>query len=48
MKFAKGAKVALAAAAAAALVAGLTTPAKAATRSTVVLIDSNSFSSLNT
>lgn len=47
MKLKHGAKVALAIASAAALVAGLTQPASAATRSTVVIIDSNSFSSLN-
>ena len=47
MKLKHGAKAALAVAAAAALVLGLTQPASAATRSTVVIIDSNSFSSLN-
>ena len=47
MKIKHGAKAALAIAAAAALVVGLTQPASAATRSTVVIIDSNSFSSLN-
>ena len=47
MKLKHGAKAALAVAAAAALVAGLTQPASAATRSTVVVIDSNTFTSLN-
>jgi peptide/nickel transport system substrate-binding protein len=47
MKLKHGAKAALAIAAAAALVVGLVQPASAATRSTVVIIDSNSFSSLN-
>jgi len=47
MKLKHGAKAALAIAAAAALVLGLTQPASAATRSTVVIIDSNAFSSLN-
>lgn len=47
MKLKHGAKAALAVAAAAALVVGLTQPASAATRSTVVIIDSNNFSSLN-
>jgi peptide/nickel transport system substrate-binding protein len=47
MKTKHGAKAALAIAAAAALVLGLTQPASAATRSTVVIIDSNTFSSLN-
>lgn len=47
MKLKHGAKAALAVAAAAALVVGLTQPASAATRSTVVIIDSNAFSSLN-
>jgi len=47
MKSKHGAKAALAIAAAAALVVGLTQPASAATRSTVVVIDSNTFTSLN-
>ena len=47
MKLKHGAKAALAVAAAAALVVGLTQPASAATRSTVVIIDSNAFTSLN-
>jgi peptide/nickel transport system substrate-binding protein len=47
MKLKHGAKAALAIAAAAALVLGLTQPASAATRSTVVIIDSNAFTSLN-
>jgi len=47
MKSKHGAKAALAIAAAAALVVGLTQPASAATRSTVVIIDSNAFTSLN-
>lgn len=47
MKLKHGAKAALAIAAAAALVVGLTQPASANTRSTVVIIDSNSFTSLN-
>jgi peptide/nickel transport system substrate-binding protein len=47
MKLKHGAKAALAVAAAAALVVGLTQPASAATRSTVVIIDSNTFTSLN-
>jgi peptide/nickel transport system substrate-binding protein len=47
MKSKHGAKAALAIAAAAALVLGLTQPASAATRSTVVIIDSNTFTSLN-
>ena len=47
MKTKHGAKAALAIAAAAALVVGLTQPASAATRSTVVVIDSNTFTSLN-
>ena len=47
MKLKHGAKAALAVAAAAALVLGLTQPASAATRSTVVIIDSNTFTSLN-
>ena len=47
MKSKHGAKAALAIAAAAALVVGLTQPASAATRSTVVIIDSNTFTSLN-
>lgn len=47
MKVKHGAKVALALTAAAALVAGLTQPASAATRSTVVIVDSNVFTSLN-
>ena len=47
MKLKHGAKAALAIAAAAALVVGLTQPASAATRSTVVIIDSNAFTSLN-
>jgi peptide/nickel transport system substrate-binding protein len=47
MKLKHGAKAALAIAAAAALVLGLTQPASANTRSTVVIIDSNNFSSLN-
>lgn len=47
MKLKHGAKVALAMIAAVALVVGLTQPASANTRSTVVIIDSNNFSSLN-
>jgi peptide/nickel transport system substrate-binding protein len=47
MKLKHGAKAALAIAAAAALVVGLTQPASAATRSTVVIVDSNVFTSLN-
>jgi peptide/nickel transport system substrate-binding protein len=47
MKLKHGAKAALAVVAAAALVVGLTQPASAATRSTVVIIDSNTFTSLN-
>ncbi|KGA17088.1 hypothetical protein GM50_12715 [freshwater metagenome] len=47
MKLKHGAKAALAIAAAAALVVGLTQPASAATRSTVVIIDSNGLTSLN-
>jgi peptide/nickel transport system substrate-binding protein len=47
MKLKHGAKAALAVAAAAALVVGLVQPASAATRSTVVIIDSNAFTSLN-
>jgi peptide/nickel transport system substrate-binding protein len=47
MKVKHGAKFALALTAAAALVAGLTQPASAATRSTVVIVDSNVFTSLN-
>jgi peptide/nickel transport system substrate-binding protein len=47
MKLKHGAKVALAFTAAAALVVGLTQPASAATRSTVVIVDSNVFTSLN-
>jgi peptide/nickel transport system substrate-binding protein len=47
MKLKHGAKVALAMTAAAALVVGLTQPASANTRSTVVIIDSNAFTSLN-
>lgn len=48
MKLHKSVRVALAAAGAVALIAGVTSPAKAATRSTVVLVDSNSFTSINT
>ena len=47
MKFTRSAKFALAAAASAALAVSLLTPAQAATRSTVVIIDSNAFTSLN-
>jgi peptide/nickel transport system substrate-binding protein len=47
MKLKHGAKAALAIAAAAALVVGLVQPASANTRSTVVIIDSNAFTSLN-
>ncbi len=47
MKLKHGAKAALAVAAAAALVVGLTQPASANTRSTVVIVDSNVFTSLN-
>ena len=47
MKLKHGAKAALAIAAAAALVVGLVSPASANTRSTVVIIDSNAFTSLN-
>lgn len=47
MKLKHGAKAALAVVAAAALVVGLTQPASANTRSTVVIIDSNAFTSLN-
>jgi peptide/nickel transport system substrate-binding protein len=47
MKLKHGAKVALALTAAAGLVLGLVSPASANTRSTVVIIDSNAFTSLN-
>jgi peptide/nickel transport system substrate-binding protein len=47
MKFTRSAKFALAAAASAALAFSLLTPAQAATRSTVVIVDSNTFTSLN-
>ena len=47
MKFTRSAKFALAAAASAALAVSLLTPAQAATRSTVVIVDSNVFTSLN-
>jgi peptide/nickel transport system substrate-binding protein len=47
MKLKHGAKAALAIAAAATLVVGLVSPASANTRSTVVIIDSNAFTSLN-
>ena len=47
MKFTRSAKFALAAAASAALAVSLLTPAQAATRSTVVIADSNVFTSLN-
>jgi len=48
MKLHKSVKVAVAAAGAVALIAGVTSPATAATRSTVVLVDTNGFTSLNT
>ena len=47
MKFTRSAKFALATAASAALAVSLLTPAQAATRSTVVIVDSNTFTSLN-
>lgn len=46
-KWNRGAKVALAVAATAGLVIGVLSPATAATRSTVVIVDSNVFTSLN-
>jgi len=47
MKFTRSAKVALTAAAAAALAVSLLTPAQAATRSTIVIHDTNSLTSFN-
>jgi hypothetical protein len=47
MKFTRSAKFALAAAASAALAVSLLTPAQAATRSTVVIHDTNSLTSFN-
>jgi peptide/nickel transport system substrate-binding protein len=47
MKFTRSAKFALAAAASAALAASLLTPAQAATRSTIVIHDTNSLTSFN-
>ncbi len=47
MKFSRSAKFALATAASAALAVALLTPAQAAPRSTVVIVDSNVFTSLN-
>ena len=47
MRINRGAKIALAVAASAALVVGALSPAQAATRSTVVIVDSNTFTSLN-
>ena len=47
-KWNRGAKVALAVATTAGLVIGVLSPATAATRTTVVIVDSNVFTSLNT
>jgi len=47
MKFTRSAKFALAAAASAALAVSLLTPAQAATRSTIVIHDTNSLTSFN-
>ena len=47
MRINRSAKFALAVAATAALVVGALSPAQAATRSTVVIVDSNTFTSLN-